>query len=241
MNCMDTRRRMLAEPNARDPEYRAHLDACASCRREWQRLQALDRRLAEALDVPVPEGLEARLRVARSVERKRERRQQWFGGLALAASLLVVAVLLYRPGGTPGGLPEVPMAHQVVLHILHEHAALKARRAVPEARVEALFRQFHLRLSGRLEGVTYARRCPMGHEDGVHLVVQGKAGPVTIFVMPGERVRRPQAVEARDLEGLIVPTGYGSIAVVGVASEPIGPILERVRNLVRPEGPSRTG
>ena len=241
MNCMDTRRRMLADPNDRDPDYRAHLNACPGCRREQQRLRALDQRLAEALRVPVPEGLEARLRVARGVQRKRERRQRWLGGLALAASLLVMAVLLYRPGGAPGILPEVPIAHQVVLHILHEHEALEAQGPVPEERVERLLEEFHLHLAGHLDGVTYARRCPMGHEDGVHLVVRGKKGPVTVLVMPGERVRRPQPVDSRNLEGLIVPTGFGSIAVVGSPAEPIGPILDRVRRLVRPLDDTRTG
>ncbi len=65
-----------------------------------------------------------------------------------------------------------------------------------------------------------------------HLVIQGERGPVTILLMPEEKVSGAQLFGDDVIQGVILPVGNGSIAIVGGAGERLDEIQERVRNSV---------
>jgi anti-sigma factor RsiW len=71
-------------PEAMGAALTAHVEKCATCRREWLRLRALDAAL-DNLEAPVPPGLAER--VAARVRRP-QRRQGWQSA-ALAACLIL--------------------------------------------------------------------------------------------------------------------------------------------------------
>ncbi len=79
----------------------AHLETCVACRRDWQRLQALDAALG-SLAAPVPPDLAAKV-----AERlRRPRRRQGWQSAALAACLILGIAL----GGTLGRSFHSPLA-----------------------------------------------------------------------------------------------------------------------------------
>jgi len=69
--------------------------------------------------------------------------------------------------------------------------------------------------------VTAAVPCWIRKGRGMHLVMWGENGPVTVLLMPGEHVAKPQAVMAVSLAGVLVPTDWGSMVVVSHAGDDV--------------------
>ncbi|MBS01740.1 MAG: hypothetical protein CMQ24_03425 [Gammaproteobacteria bacterium] len=98
MNCLDFRREALADPRlARtEPALAEHAAACDACRRFAGELAALDAEIERALDVPVPEGLAARIMLRTSGHGSDDRRSR------TRARLCRNAGRPYRKRSTPG-------------------------------------------------------------------------------------------------------------------------------------------
>jgi hypothetical protein len=67
--------------------------------------------------------------------------------------------------------------------------------------------------------ITYAQSCEIGGREVPHLVIQGERGPVTILLMPEEMVDSPQSLMGDNVNGVILPVGDGSIAIIGESDE----------------------
>ena len=80
--------------------------------------------------------------------------------------------------------------------------------------------------------ITYAQSCKINGVEVPHLVIQGERGPVTILLMPGQAVDEPQSITGESVNGVIIPVGDGSIAIIGDREEPLEPIQKNVVNSV---------
>ena len=76
--------------------------------------------------------------------------------------------------------------------------------------------------------VSYAHVCLFRGERVVHLVVQGRDGPVTILLLPHIHVSRNMPVDEGDFHGVIVPAGQGSIAIVTNNATPVEPMEQEL-------------
>jgi hypothetical protein len=59
-------------------------------------------------------------------------------------------------------------------------------------------------------------------------VIQGEHGPVTILLMPEEMVDGPQSLSGDNVNGVILPVGNGSIAILGDSEESLEKIEAQV-------------
>ena len=80
--------------------------------------------------------------------------------------------------------------------------------------------------------ITYAQSCVINGKRVPHLVIQGKNGPVTILLMPDEEVDAAVELEGESINGVILPVGNGSIAIIGEEDENLSPIQENLLNSV---------
>lgn len=228
MNCIEFRRRLLIDPTSQDPDLLEHEATCPDCGPFAREARAQEIRLRALLNsVRPPQGLGERVRLAARFERAAERRRHlWYA--AAAGVVLAVGVslttLLYDAGSRAG----VELARSVVNHIEDEAHHLREVNAVPTARVRFVLRRFGAELLADIGPVNFAAECLMRHRTGVHLVLPGRQGPVTVFYMPGEMIDEQVAVESPRFQGYIVPTSWGSIAVVGEAGEPLEGLGQRL-------------
>src|SRR5688572_10822577 len=87
MNCLETRRVLLADPRRRTTsEVRAHLAACVLCSGVAAGLSELDDRIAEAASLPIPAALADRVLLGRVHRRPKLQ-------YAAAAALFIAAAL----------------------------------------------------------------------------------------------------------------------------------------------------
>lgn len=222
MNCLDFRRRSLTDPYAKDDQLVAHETACAECAEFARDLRAQEVRLRAVLqEVSPPEGLAERIQLAARFEHRAELGRRWWYGAA-ASVLLIVGVSLVSVVNTVSERSGVALAQSVLYHIDDESHHLRETQPVSAGRLHRVFERFGARLVSDVGRVNFAAECLMRHRNGVHLVMPGRVGPITVFFMPGEMTDEPLPVRSERFAGKVVPTSWGSVAVVGERGENLG-------------------
>ncbi len=205
--------------------------------KEFEQYQALDLKIAKALQIDVPELRMPELPdvdtsgVATLPVKKRSTKPIWF---AIAASVVLATSISIRNSDlfdSHGSYDT--LAGEVLAHLDHEPGATRNRDVpVSDAR---LVRAIPASLATFDRGetlVTYAQPCVINGKDVPHLVIQGERGPVTILLMPHEEVKEETPLDGDNIKGVILPVGNGSIAIIGERDEQLEPIQKNVVNSV---------
>ncbi len=202
--------------------------------KEFQQYQALDLKIAKALQIDVPE---LKMPVLPDIDtvnveslptRKRSMKPVWF---AIAATMVLATSISVRMSGVFES--NYSLADDVLAHIDHEPGSLRATNAVVSD--DGLARAVPASLATYERGesvITYAQPCVINGNLVPHLVIQGQYGPITILLMPDEKVAEATPIDGASLKGVILPVGDGSIAIVGDRDEPLEPIKKNVVNSV---------
>ena len=228
VTCLDVRRQVGAEPRRLEPGVMEHCKSCASCAVFVRETQALDARLERAFDIPVPEGLEARIVLDASLKHAPRIWRPWLAAAASMLLTLALATTAYVHMHPVDG----DLAKAVVAHIQNPEelpAIAPDRTLIHDASyVENVFNRAGVRMQGSMDDVAYAHVCLFRGERVVHLVVQGRDGPVTIMLLPHIHVDKNMPVDENGFHGVIVPAGQGSIAIVTNNSTPVQPMEEEM-------------
>ena len=153
------------------------------------------------------------------------------GWLAMAASLLLGFVVA---GGLWLGIPGSSLAADVVAHMSGEPQSWRrTQQPVPDAALQDVLRDSHLRLAGGTGPVSYARSCSFRGYQVPHLVIQTEAGSATVMVLVHESVSKTTPFDEQGYRGIIVPVpGHGSLAVLtrggDTDSKTVASIADRV-------------
>lgn len=230
MDCDSYRRRLLIDPRDPDPDLRAHAQRCRDCAREAKQARAFEKRLRRALADEVA-GAPPRQPRARG------------GGRRLVPIPLLLVALL-AAGGTwlalrsgraddAGEVLAAALGHvrDEIAMIDGPRTGLTSARARPAA-VDLLLRD--LDLGGRLDvaadagRLRYAGRCRIGRRDGLHLILEGRSGPVTALLLPKRRLAGPQQAASERFDILLVPAGDAALALFGESGEPLEEIAREL-------------
>jgi len=148
---------------------------------------------------------------------------------ALAAGVLLAI-------GLAGGwfivnhVPEVDRA--VIARINAVPASRVAKGQISDAELIRVIRTVGGELNGEIGRVYYASIYYVREHQCGQLIVQGAVGPVTILLMPGVYIEGARDLYSRELNGIVVPTTTGSMAIVGEPGEPLHDMEQRMRAAV---------
>jgi anti-sigma factor RsiW len=228
MNCEEYRQTLAAEPSFDGGA--AHLSDCAACQEYRSEILALDDELRRALLLDVPALTMPDLadvepnNIVTLQRRERSRPAAW---LAVAATVLVAAVLGIRLVGND--VEYASLAEEVLAHLDHEPGALRVTdRVVSDSRLYSVVTPDVASMDRSAGLISYAQTCVINGRKVPHLVLQGERGPVTILLLPEESVEAPTRLEGEQVNGVILPVGDGSIAIIGEREERIDEIQQRI-------------
>ena len=233
-NCDQYRQAVAAEPSFDGAAE--HVSACAECQAFRDDMRALDADIAKALQLDLPtltlpelptigvQDSDAQDNVVSLAARRALPKPGW---IALAASVMLAAVIGVRMFAV--GVDNISLADEVLAHLDHDPAALvvSTTPVSDERLVKAVPGNVaHMDHSAGL--ITYAQSCEINGKTVPHLVIQGELGPITILLMPDEKITAAQTLDGDNVHGVILPVGNGSIAIIGAREEP----LERIEKSV---------
>lgn len=230
MDDLEFRRRALADPHDTSEDFLERMESSDKDDAWVKELKAMDARLESALNIPAPEGLKERILLKQTMTEHRRSRSRWQVGLSMAAGVLVLigAIVFLQPliaGKTA--------QDQILAHIYSEIYHLNDQRTTPFQSVNAMMRHF----GGRIEGdglgkINFAEICDFRTKKAIHLVLEGKMGPVTIMIVPSLDIDSERPIDDIRFKGYMVPTTKGSLSVVGEEGEDIMPIVNDLRDRV---------
>jgi hypothetical protein len=228
MNCEEYRQAIAADPSFDGGA--GHLSECAGCQQYRAEMLSLDRRIGRALEIDVPKLVMPELddieadNVFALGRRRRLTVPTW---LAMAATVAVAAIIGVRMVGL--GVQYDSLADEVLAHLDHEPAALRVTDvAISDERLRRVVPAGVADMDHSAGLITYAQTCVINGHEVPHLVVQGAAGPITILLMPEEMVPEAVELQGENVNGVILPVGNGSIAIIGEPDEFIENMQERV-------------
>jgi hypothetical protein len=235
MNCETYREAIAADPSESFEGGAGHAAVCESCSAYRAEIQALDLTIARALAIDVPElkipdlppiGEEDGNVVNLPFRRvSKITTPAWIG---IAASFALAAVIGMQFVGD-GPSNDQLLAAQVLAHLDHEPWALKATNvAVSEERLAQVVNPGVGTMDRDIGLVTYAQTCIINGRTIPHLVIQGEKGPITLLLMPDEMVSSAVILSGESVNGVILPVGDGSIAIIGARDERIEDLRQRV-------------
>lgn len=238
MNCEQYKEAIAADPSESFDGGALHSAECSSCNAYKAEMQALDARIAAALAIDVPELTMPELPPVTAGEKVVElasRRRRIFTApawIAVAASVVLATVIGVRFVNV--GIDHGTLAEQVVAHLDYEPKALRVTdEAVSDEKLYSVVRPAIATIDRNFGLITYAKSCEINGREVPHLVVQGEKGPVTILLMPHEMVDMPIALDGQSIEGVILPVGDGSIAIIGERGEAIDQVGSKVTDKLK--------
>ena len=216
MDCNELKQRILADPSADFDE--AELASCEGCRELLEDVRAMDAKLKQAMAIDVPPLSMPELpeidtdKVVGLPTRRGGKAPIW---LATAAAVTLAAFLGVNSfiGHDHGDLS---LADEIIAHMDHEPYALRVTDVpVSDSRLTRIVPANVANVSHDAGLITYAQSCEINGDKVPHLVIQGERGPVTIILLPDEKVDEVTPLEGERFNGVLVPVGDGSIAIIG--------------------------
>lgn len=225
MNCEAFRHQLSIDPLSNDTDFRGHARECRDCAQAALEALRFEKALHRALAAEIS-GVGA--------SEAQGPPSPIFGVrfALLSLPLLLVAIWFAMRGG-PGPDSAVDPGAEVIAHIHAEQQHLRAAGTVPWSRLRRLFGLLGVEVDPSVGPVSFADRCVIGEREGIHLVLPGERGAVTVLFVPGQEMAGEREVAGAGLAGTLLPVGFGLLAVVGVPGEPLEPVVRRLRAAVR--------
>ena len=211
-----------------------HLAGCAECRAFREETVNFDRQIERALAISVPDLRIPELpeidtsNVESLATRRRFTAPAW---LAVAATVTLAAFLGFQLDNKD--LSDATLAQQILDHLDHEKGSMVVSdRPVSDSRLARVVPARIANMDHSAGLITYAQSCTINGVEVPHLVIQGERGPVTILLMPGQPVDAVETIVGDSINGVIIPVGDGSIAIIGEDGERLDRIEDKVKNSV---------
>ena len=224
MNCEEFSQKLDEDPFSNEPGFIEHARSCKQCNKRYLQQLDLDRRLSEAIKQENSGNLKQKI-VAAYAQQQTDRKKKffrsgWFVAMAAMTFVAFLGVKMYQ---------NFSLNNFVLAHIDHEIEHLQDTGRVDSAHLDDFYQAFDSEFLKLLPDVVYVEKCWMRTGFGLHLIVSGKQGPVTVLLMPNEMVEMVQAVKSTTFTGKVFPLGQGSIALVGYPGESIDMLAEKLR------------
>ncbi|MBV1878786.1 MAG: DUF3379 domain-containing protein [Pseudomonadales bacterium] len=231
MNCLEFRQQILVDPYTKFGPAENHLSQCERCQDFANEIKNLDANIYQALNVSVPEGLGAKVHLKQSLSEQNNphKPQLW---LALAASLMAVAVFMYQlvapsavqPNPTSAIVSLVnQLAEPVIAHVNHKSHDFYAvdHQPISNTDLQSVLSGLSAEIGTKIsvENVLYAAICPVDGTRATHLIVKDGSDKYTVVLIPDHAPSKAFEIDDELWRGYISPHPAGAIAVLAAATD----------------------
>lgn len=240
MDELEFRRRIMADPKQRDEEINAAIKASERNNQFAEDALELDKQIAKAMAVDVPEDLADRIlfNQTSSVETNVVRPSFARKAMAMAASVAFVAGLLVGQlnwGNLVVSPAQASLASTAMKHVIEEKPFVQdLDEQVKSSQINAKMAPFAHEFSHSFPyHVYYLNHCGFGSSNALHMVFQGEKGKVTLF-FTGIPSEKPTDFNEDGMSGIIEPMGDTSLILVGEEGEDVAKIADKLANIIKP-------
>ncbi len=234
MDDLQFRRAMYADPNTKDADILKAIKDDATKQKFADDLGVLDTKIADALQVSIPENLPEKLILRQSLASHQQQRRRSKLTLAIAASVtLALGALLHS----------VQFSHSystigdyAIAHVNHEapyyHNDMLDN--VSLATLNTKMASFDVSFTEKFGQLIMADFCQFDGMKSIHLIFRGKTSPVNIFIIPqNDHLAFSSSFASNNLKGVAKDYNKKQIIVVGDNTEPLQQWQQRIAQNIR--------
>lgn len=251
MDELEFRRNAMIQPNDQQPDFLETADASQANRHYLDEMKQFDRTLKRAMQVDVPAGLAERILLKQAMLQDTpddnihllnsattlasDRTQSPWRQIAMAASVAFLLGMSTRWISLPEATPTARSLAQVAMaHVYDEAPFIQGTdERVNLHSINSKMEKYGATLS-EMNGlnVTYANHCSFYQGPALHMVIQGKMGPITLFLVPKHVPLTLQQASFEDgtLKGEIVQLKGANMVLIGEMKEPLAPVATALQS-----------
>jgi len=237
MNFSEFIRQLGAEPLNQDPEFLRARSSSPEFHQAAEEADAFEEKLTRAMDLQLPDDMmESILQVSRHpAGGTTASTSPWWRSMALAAGILIAIVATGITWNMNRGWDSVD--EYVADHYRHDGSGLLARAGEKTTQdIQGIFASFNVEAAPELADiVSVIKYCPTPNGKGIHMVLNTRAGPVTVIYMPATEVNDRETLEFDSMQVLLVSLEKGSAAIIGTGSQGILTLYSVIQNSIIPE------
>lgn len=228
MDDLTFRRTLYADPYSNDPDVINAAKHDPKKQAFWDELRAFENELHHACKVDVPDNLADKLLLKQSIdiESEKKARRPWY--LSIAAAIVICATLgifLVIPGR--GSITDYALAHAS-----HMESELLKYGPTDSASLNAKLATLNTTLSDGIADILSANFCYLGHAKSLHMIMQGKHGLVSLFLLPeDDHIDGTQTFNDERLSGQTFQFNSHRVIVVGDERESLDSISQKVNTM----------
>ncbi len=224
MDDLEFRRRAYADPDCQDDDFLERKNASLENTRFVNELQAFDRQIKDAMNIPAPKKLAERIILNQALGQHSRVRRRMKLMLSLAASIVLVFSIMF----TALYASRNDMEQEVLAHIYEELHHLDEQQNNDLDSINKVLAMFGGTMTQKIGKVNYLGGCDIANKKSVHMVLAGIKGPVTVMMLPNVKVKNMRRVSDERFKGFIFPATKGSMAIVGESGEPLDEIKNKM-------------
>jgi len=205
-------------------------------------MQAFDKQLEAALNVPVPEQYTDKILSGIHSENITvlAPKKRYHPALALAASIVLGFFIFFQFTVSHYELDDIKQevfahAGHEAMHVSHEAGQplkIAGVQRVSYEKINQAFGLFNAKLNTDIGDVYYVNNCVIAGKKGVHLVIAGKTGMITVLYIPHVDIEDKDILSNSLLAGHIFPAKKGTMAIVGEDTEQLEAVKTRLMDSI---------
>ncbi len=229
-------RQLGAEPRSQDAAFLRARQSSPECVQAAEEADVFEEKLIRAMDLQLPDGMmENILSISRSPDGSKvaATTPRW-RSMALAAGILIAIAASGITWNMNRGWDSVD--DYLADHYSHDGARLVARAGEKTtANIQSIFARFDIEAAPELaEIISVIKYCPTPDGKGIHMVLNTKAGPVTVIYMPATEVNDREIFKFGGMQALLVTLEKGSAAIIGTGSQGISALYSVIQDSILP-------
>lgn len=240
MDELEFRRRIMSDPKQRDSEINAALKANEQNAQFAEEILDLDKQIAKAMNVDVPEDLADRILFNQTSATKDNVVKPNFArrAMAMAASVAFMAGILVGQlnwGNLVVSPAQASLASTALEHVVAEKPFIEnLDEHVKSSQINTKMMPFDHQLDENFPyHVYYLNHCGFGDSNALHMVFRGEKGKVTLF-LTGIASNQTLDFNEDGMAGIVEPMGDTSMIVVGSEGENVAKIAENLAKIIKP-------
>lgn len=241
MDELEFRRRAVIDPHDTQDAFTDMAKASPANRKWLEEMKQFDHRLSKGMQVEVPPGLAERLLLRQAIgaesppSRPPAPRASGWKPLAIAASVAFLIGVSTRWLPWPSSpVAQASLAQVALAHVYGEEPFIAGvDEQVSLQTINAKMEKYGATLMNMqdMARITYVNHCAFYQGPALHMVLQGKMGPVTLFMVPKHVPLRldPRFDDGR-LKGEVIPLKGANLVLIGEMEEPLDPLSRQIES-----------
>ena len=216
MDDLEFRRKVFSDPNSQDPDFLNAVNEDQGRQNTLNDLKAFDDKIFNALNVDVPDRLAENLILRQELKQHHADKRKTGFMIAMAASVAFVAGIAF----TLLRNAPVDLAEHAIAHVYHEDQAMFADQSIGFDQVNkqlvSLVNMKGAHFTQQPGEVYYSTYCDFQGVRSLHMVMQGKGGKVTLFIVPEEkRMQVEKSFADKNYKGMTFKKDGAYMVLVG--------------------------